>query len=189
MRDNAGAITLSKRALIIVDMQEGLFSGPRHDAEGLLSRLDALAVRLRANGVPIIFIKHSGPKGTALHTSQPGHAIHGSLTVDPADMTITKTSCDAFLDTPLAETLTRFDVDELIVTGCATDFCVDTTIRTALARGYKTIVPEDGHTTGDRPYLSAQKVIEHHNAIWADFISPVGPAILTRCELLGTEIS
>ncbi|WP_202800490.1 isochorismatase family protein [Novosphingobium sp. Rr 2-17] len=71
---------------------------------------------------------------------------------------------------------------ELIVTGCATDFCVDTTVRSALALGYKTIIPEDGHTTSDRPYLSAQKVIEHHNAIWANFISPVGPAHLTRCE-------
>jgi len=103
-------------------------------------------------------------------------------------MTITKVSCDAFLDTTLADILTRMDVDELIVTGCATDFCVDTTIRTALARGYRTIVPEDGHTTGDRPYLPAQKVIEHHNAIWADFISPVGPALLSCCDALGREV-
>jgi nicotinamidase-related amidase len=36
------------------------------------------------------------------------------------------------------------------VTGCATDECVDTTARSALARGYSTIVPEDGHTTADR---------------------------------------
>ncbi len=124
---------MSNQALIIVDMQEGLFAGPRHDAEGLLSRLDALAARLRAKGIPIIFIKHCGPEGTALHPSQPGHAIHQSLTVEPNDTTITKASCDAFLDTALAETLTRLNVDEVIVTGCATDFCVDTTIRTALA--------------------------------------------------------
>ena len=153
-----------------------------------LSRLDSLAVRLRAKGIPIIFIKHCGPEGTALHPSQSGHAIHGSLTVDPADTMITKASCDAFLDTALAETLTCLNANELLVTGCATDFCVDTTIRTALARGHKTIVPEDGHTTGDRPYLPAQKVIEHHNAIWAAFISLVGPATLTRCDLLGREL-
>jgi nicotinamidase-related amidase len=176
---------VSSQALIIVDMQEGLFAGPRHDAQGLLSRLDALAARLRLKGLPIIFIKHCGPEGSALHPFQPGHAIHHDLKVDPADTTITKASCDAFLNTDLAETLARLNVDELIITGCATDFCVDTTVRTALARGYKTIVPEDGHTTGDRPYLAATKVIEHHNAIWADFISPVGPAMLSRCDELG----
>lgn len=179
---------MSKQALIIVDMQEGLFVAPRYDADGLLSRLNGLAARLRAKGVPIIFIKHCGPEGDALHPTQPGHAIHRSLVVEAADMTITKVSCDAFLDTTLADILTRMDVDELIVTGCATDFCVDTTIRTALARGYRTIVPEDGHTTGDRPYLPAQKVIEHHNAIWADFISPVGPALLSCCDALGREV-
>jgi nicotinamidase-related amidase len=69
----------------------------------------------------------------------------------------------------------------LVVTGCATDYCVDTTVRSALARGYATIVPMDGHTTSDRPHLSARKIIEHHNAIWADFIAPGGPAVVCRC--------
>jgi nicotinamidase-related amidase len=180
---------VGRQALLIVDMQEGLFAGPRHDADGLLSRLDALAKRLRRKGVPVIFIQHCGPEGDALHPSQPGHAIHHSLTVEVTDTTIAKASCDAFLDTALADTLARLNVDELIVTGCATDFCVDTTIRAALARGYRTIVPEDGHTTGDRPYLTAVKVIEHHNAVWANFISPAGAAVLSRCDALGTEAS
>jgi hypothetical protein len=39
----------------------------------------------------------------------------------------------------------------------------------------------DGHTTSDRPHLSARKIIEHHNAIWADFIAPGGPAVVCRC--------
>ncbi|WP_426265488.1 cysteine hydrolase family protein [Sphingomonas sp. PWP1-2] len=173
---------MSKRALLVVDMQQGLFTDPRHDAAGLLARLDDLAFRLRTKGTPIIFIQHCGPDGDDLHPSQPGHALHQSLAVEASDTIITKACCDAFLETTLADTLAELKIDELIVTGCATDFCVDTTIRSALARGYKTIVPEDGHTTGDRPYLSAEKIIEHHNAVWANFISPVGPAHLTRCE-------
>lgn len=173
---------MNKQALLVVDMQQGLFIGARHDADGLLTRLNELAARLRAKGTPIIFIQHCGPEGDDLHPSQPGHAIHEALAVNGSDTIITKASCDAFLETPLAQALADLEISELIVTGCATEFCVDTTIRSALARGYKTIVPEDGHTTGDRPYLSAQKVIEHHNAVWANFISPVGPADLTRCE-------
>ncbi len=180
-----GAMGMSKQALLVVDMQQGLFAGPRHDAEGLLARLNELAARLRAKGTPIVFIQHCGPEGDALHPSQPGHAIHQALAVEASDTIITKASCDAFLGTTLADVLAELEVGELIVTGCATDFCVDTTVRSALARGYKTIVPEDGHTTGDRPYLPAQKVIEHHNAVWADFISPVGPAHLTRCDRIG----
>jgi len=173
---------MGKQALLVVDMQQGLLAGPRHDAAGLLARLNDLAARLRARGAPVIFIQHCGPDGDDLHPSQPGHAIHQALAVEASDTIITKACCDAFLGIRLADVLAELAVGELVVTGCATDFCVDTTIRSALGRGYTTIVPEDGHTTGDRPYLSAQKVIEHHNAIWANFISPVGPARLTRCD-------
>jgi nicotinamidase-related amidase len=176
---------LSKQALIIVDMQQGLFSTPRHDTDGLINRLNQLAARLRAHRSPVIFIQQCGPDGDFLHPSQPGFAIHGDLMVEPEDVIVTKASCDAFLNTNLAATLGELGVDEVIVTGCATDFCVDTTIRSALAHGYPTIVPEDGHTTFDRPHLSAQKVIEHHNLVWANFLSPVGPARLTRCEAIG----
>jgi len=49
-------------------------------------------------------------------------------------------------------------------------------VRSALALGYRTIVPSDTHTTADRPYLSAKKIIEHHNTVWSAFLSPIGPA-------------
>ena len=137
---------------------------------------------MRAKHLPVIFIHHCGPDGDGLHPSQPGHALHASLTVDTKDIIVAKASCDAFLDTRLGSILSELQVEEVIVTGYATDFCVDATIRSALAHGYRTIVPEDGHTTIDRAYMSAQKVIEHHNFVWANFLSPVGAAHMTRCE-------
>jgi nicotinamidase-related amidase len=75
-------------------------------------------------------------------------------------------------------------IGRLIVTGWATDYCVDTTIRAALARSWPTTVPSDGHTCADRPHLAAAKIIEHHNAIWADFIAPNGPAVVQPCATL-----
>jgi nicotinamidase-related amidase len=78
--------------------------------------------------------------------------------------------------------LAGLGIRDLIVTGCATDYCVDTTVRAALARRYRTVVPSDGHTTAERPHLSAAKIIEHHNAIWRDFIAPAGPATVCACS-------
>lgn len=176
---------MTRQALIIVDMQQGLFPVPRSDADELIMRIDGLAARFRANRSPVILIQHRGAPGEPLHPSQPGYAIHADLFVGPADPVICKESCDAFLNTELAAKLRELDVGEVIVTGCATDFCVDTTIRSALAHGYPTIVPQDGHTTFDRPYMSAERIIQHHNTIWANFISPVGPARLSRCDALG----
>jgi nicotinamidase-related amidase len=170
-------------ALIVIDMQQGSFTPatPRHDAEGLVGRLNALAGRVRAAGGIVIYVQHDGPPGDAHHPSQPGWRLLPGLKTGEEDLFVRKTSCDAFLDTDLDGALEGAGVDRVIVTGCATDFCVDTTVRSALARRYRTVVPSDGHTTADRPHLSARQIIEHHNAIWADFLSPVGPAVLARC--------
>jgi len=165
-------------ALIVIDMQQGSFTPatPRHDADGLVQRINALAGRVRAAGGPVIFVQHDGPADDPHHPDAPGWHLLPGLEVDDADVVVRKTSCDAFLDTSLAEVLRTAGADRLIVTGCASDFCVDTTVRSALARGYRTIAPADGHTTADRPHLSATQIIAHHNAVWADFLSPAGPA-------------
>ena len=60
----------------------------------------------------------------------------------------------------------------LIVTGCATDFCVDTTIRSANSRDYQVVVAADGHTTADRPHVDAGSLIQHHNWLWQNLIHP-----------------
>ena len=172
--------------LIIIDMQVGSF-GPdsrRHDPEGLIARLNALADRVRAGGGKVIFVQHDGPEGDPHHPSQPGWQLLPELKRLPTDRVVRKTACDAFLDTTLADELARHGIHDLIITGCATDYCVDTTVRAALGRRYRTTVPTDGHTTADRPHLSAVQIIAHHNAVWADFIAPVGPARLCACDEL-----
>jgi len=170
-----------KSALIITDMQQGLFSAPKHDAAGLVTRLNQLARRIRAASGIVIFIQHEGLAGDAFEPQSPGWQLLSDLVVEPNDVIVSKKSCDAFLNTKLADLLRTNGVDRLVITGCATDYCVDTTIRSALARGYATVVPADGHTVSDRPHMSAEKIIAHHNAIWADFIAPRGPAVISRC--------
>lgn len=174
-----------KQALLVIDVQQGLFATPRYDGEALIARLNEIADRFRKKGAPVIFIQHCGPEGEELHPAQPGHALDPRLTTAPADIRIAKQSCDAFLDTPLSDTLASLSIAEVVITGFATEFCVDTTVRSALARGLRVVVPADGHTTADRPHLSASKVIEHHNATWPWLISPAGAARMTICADVG----
>jgi nicotinamidase-related amidase len=171
-------------ALIIIDMQQGAFieGPPIHDAEGLIGRLNKLADAVRAQNGAVIFIQHDGPPGDAFHPDRPGWKLIEDLAPLPTDTVIRKKSCDAFLETSLEEFLRVRAIDRLIITGWATDYCVDTTVRSALARGYPTVVPSDGHTAANRPHLPAEKIIEHHNAIWSDFIAPGGPAVVLPCS-------
>lgn len=172
-----------KTALVIIDLQEGSFTprSARHDTSGLVERLNGLAGAVRAAGGSVIFVQHDGPLGDPHHPDQPGWHLLPEVDARDGDLYVRKTACDAFLGTSLDATLKSHAIERLIVTGCATDYCVDTTVRSALARGYATIVPADGHTTADRPHLSARQIIAHHNAIWADFIAPGGPALVCPC--------
>lgn len=172
-----------RQALIIVDMQQGSFGLDvgRHDSDGLVDRLNRLAERVRGAGGLVVFVQHAGPEGDPHHPSQPGHALIDALEVHSEDLRVLKTACDAFLETSLEAELRARGITGVIVTGCATDYCVDTTVRAALARGLATTAPSDGHTTSDRPHLPAAKIIQHHNAIWADFISPAGSARVCPC--------
>ena len=170
-------------ALLIIDMQLGSFGAEarRHDATGLVARLNVLAAEVRdANGT-VIFIQHDGPAGDPHHPDAPGWALLPALDRRDADLVVRKTSCDSFLDTTLEAELASRGIRDVVVTGCASDYCVDTTVRSALARRYRTVVPRDGHTTSDRPHLDALSIIAHHNAIWSDFLAPAGPALLCVC--------
>jgi nicotinamidase-related amidase len=164
-------------------MQVGSFGqdARRHDVPGLVTRLNTLARRVRKAGGTVIFVQHDGPEGDPHHPGEPGWAILPELETLPTDVTVRKTACDSFLGTALESVLAERDIRDLVITGCATDYCVDTTVRSALARSYRTTVPSDGHTTADRPHLSAAKIIAHHNAIWSDFIAPGGPAQICAC--------
>lgn len=175
-----------KQALIIIDMQQGSFTTetPRHDPVALVVRLNRLAEGVRRRGGVVVFIQHDGPDGDPHHPSLPGWRLLRELDAQLTDTVIRKRSCDSFLETGLDDFLKQQGVEQLIVTGCATDYCVDTTVRSALARSWPTIVPSDGHTTSDRSYLPAVKIIEHHNSVWADFIAPSGPAVIRRCAEL-----
>lgn len=172
-----------RQALIVIDMQQGSFTAasPRHDSAGLVQRLNRLAARVRAADGTVVFVQHDGPVGDPHHPDAPGWHLLPGLEVREGDVVVHKTACDSFLGTTLDRVLETHRIEGVIVTGCATDFCVDTTVRSALARGIPTVVPADGHTTADRAYLPAAKIIEHHNAVWADFIAPAGPATVCPC--------
>lgn len=98
---------------------------------------------------------------------------------------IRKRACDSFYETDLQDTLQQHGSRRLIVTGCATDFCVDTTIRAALSLDFEVVVARDAHTTANRPHLDAVSVIEHHNSVWEELIHPrIQVQVLPTAEII-----
>jgi len=172
------------KALLIIDMQKVSFTPdtPRFDSEGVVERINLLSDIFIKNGDNVVFIQHDGSKeGFCIpHTEE--WEILSSLNVAPSDLSISKTANDSFYKTKLKSELVKRGVDELVITGCATDFCVDSTVKSALTHDFNITVIADGHTTADRPNLTAKQVIEHYNWIWEEMTATNGKIEVMKLE-------
>ena len=173
-------------AVLAIDVQTGLFCTKLapFDAEAVVARINAVTAKARQAGAPVIFIQHNGePGGGEVVPGTEAWKLHPSLVVQPGDLVIRKTTCDAFYGTSLEAELRARAITTLVLMGYATDFCVDTTLRIAVSKDYGIIVVADAHTTTDNPVLKADVVREHHNWAWANCISTRGVTVLEASEL------
>ncbi|WP_299800598.1 cysteine hydrolase family protein [uncultured Maribacter sp.] len=164
------------KALLIIDMQKGSFTPktPRFDIDGVVKRMNKLADLFRKAELPVIYIQHDGTGTGEFEKNSSEWELLDSLKVEPSDIVIDKYANDVFYNSELQSKLTELNATELLITGCATDFCVESTIQSALTKDYNITVVSDGHTTGERPHLTAKKVIEHYNWVWKNMIPTKG---------------
>ncbi|TCD21107.1 isochorismatase family protein [Pedobacter psychrodurus] len=151
-------------------MQVGSFKpyALRHDTLGVIERINKLSDYFRANHDKVIFVQHDGSKENIFLPNTIDWELLPELIKNPTDYIVSKSANDSFYNTDLQNTLIENNITELFITGCATDFCIDTTVKSAVSKDYNVTVVEDAHTTADRPHLSAPKVIEHYSWIWSE---------------------
>ena len=157
-------------ALLIIDMQTGLYDGPEKpfERERVLATINLLIQRARLAGAPIFVAHHTGPAGSLIEAGSPLWRLWHGLEVDESrDHLFNKTRPSCFLGTNLEAQLKAAQVNELVIVGMKTQFCLDTTCRVAVELGFSVVLPEDGHTCMDTPALKAEAIIEHHNATLA----------------------
>lgn len=167
-------------ALLLVDLQDALCRGrwAAFEAPALLMRLDAAAASARAAGVVVVWIQHEEAEGP-LAPGGPGWQLDASLHPEPQDLRVRKTACDAFFRTPLHPLLQQHGVQRVVIGGLQTEFCVDSTVRGALAHGYPTVLLADGHGTLDTEVLRAPQIVAHHN-LTLGHVGNFGPAVAVR---------
>lgn len=154
------------KALIVIDVQEGLF-GPEPKpafSSDVIARINTLTQRARLHGVPVIFVQHEATTGEYFTYASEAWQLASGLVTDENDTLVRKTTPDSFLRTDLDALLKRAGVSQIVVCGYATEFCVDTTVRSAAGLGYDVVLVSDAHTTHDKPHASAAVIITHHTA-------------------------
>lgn len=158
---------MTDTALIIIDVQNGMFTHSEQPFEGarMLAHIDALVQRARSASVPVIFVQHDGGSGHPLEKMTDGWQIHPATGYRAGDVVIEKRYCDAFHATTLHEHLQRNHVQNIVIAGMMTQYCVDTSCRRAFSLGYKVVLASDAHSTFSHGELSAAQIIAHHNMI------------------------
>jgi nicotinamidase-related amidase len=153
---------MSQTALLIIDVQKTLVDEPPrvHEPDRLLAALRELIERARAASVPVIYVVDDEVDAPG----SPGWDVHPALGRVASELRVSKTACDAFHETTLAAELAARGITRLVVAGCKSQYCVDSTCRRAVTLGFPVVLVADAHSTNARAHLSAEAIIAHENA-------------------------
>ncbi|GLI85225.1 isochorismatase [Rossellomorea marisflavi] len=155
---------MSKRALLIIDVQQAMFNEGEqvHNANALLQTITTLKAKAESMDIPVFLIQHEALEGKPLELGTTGWEIHPRV---KGGTVIHKMTPDSFHQTDLHEQLQTRGVEELFLTGIQSEVCVDTTCRRAFSMGYKVTLVSDAHSTWDSGVLKAEDIIHHHNGV------------------------
>lgn len=171
--------------MLIIDLQKGLFHAdpPPWQARKIVERINECADAFRGAGAPVFLIQHDGTEEEGVAPETDGWQLVPELRVSSQDARLRKTACDAFQATTLHPELRKWNIHTVVIAGYATEFCIESTVRAALGRGYRVWVVSDAHTTNDSPVLPAAKIVEHHNQTWPECAANHPVRLITSREL------
>jgi nicotinamidase-related amidase len=158
-------------ALLVVDVQAGVvdWANPACEGERVLARINDLLARAREAEAPVIYVQHDSGAGGLLAAGTPAWEIHPLIAPMSGEPVIGKRASDSFYETTLKERLEALGIRHLVVVGCRTQYCVDTTCRQATSLGYDVTLVRDAHTTMPTHTLTPAQIIAHHNQTLDDF--------------------
>jgi nicotinamidase/pyrazinamidase len=181
---------MAKQALIVVDVQNDFCPGGTlavshgdEVVEPLNKEIDAFLDR----GEPVYksrdwhppatkhFKKYGGTWDVHCVQNTPGAEFHPALRDDPRIEVISKGLGDkdcysAFDETDLASKLHRQNVEEVVVGGLATDYCVKNTVLDALKQGFKVKALKNAMRAVDVHPGDGDRAIEEMRAAGAEIV-------------------
>lgn len=135
--------------LVILDVQDAI-DRPVWDGKsnpGYLASIQRLLAYWRANGWPVVHVKHDEPTPTSsYHTHGPWNAIKREVAPVAGEPVIAKQQNCAFIGTGLDAVLKDMGAERLVLTGVVIHNSMDATVRAGKAMGYHIILPSDATT-------------------------------------------
>jgi nicotinamidase/pyrazinamidase len=183
-------MTNTKQALLVVDVQNdfcpgGALAVPHGDE--VIEPLNKLIDGFLERGDPVYLSRDWHPLKTKHFTDYGGtwpvHCVqntsgaqfHPALRQDPRIKVISKglgdkDSYSAFDETDLAEQLKREHVEEVVVGGLATDYCVKNTVLDAIKNGFHVRAVEEAMRPVELKPGDGEKAVEEMRAAGAEIV-------------------
>ncbi|MDQ1412363.1 MAG: hypothetical protein QOJ52_1417 [Acidimicrobiaceae bacterium] len=146
-------------ALLLVDAQRNMLEGevPIPGATDLRLTLESLLAQARTAGAIVVHVQNDGPPGSPDEPHTEGWEL--VLPPAPGEVVVRKGEGDAFAANPeLADTLRELGVDQVIVAGLQSEFCIQATSLGAMKGGFRVFVPHGAHGTYDDGTSAAAEV-------------------------------
>ncbi|WP_024416915.1 cysteine hydrolase family protein [Streptococcus suis] len=153
-----------KSALLVIDIQNLLVEEKPYAIEERLALWQDSLAQARQASIEIIYVRQNDEELIKGTTDWEIHSIVAPLA---SEKIFDKTFNSAFKETGLHAHLQEKGIEQLIIMGMATNFCIDTTIKVAYELGYKVAVIQDGTTTGYSGQLDTKDLIDHYQNIWS----------------------
>jgi len=140
MNESAHATTL-----LIIDVQESVLVDCA-DVDGVLDRINQLTRLAHSQGAAVIYVQHQDPDDPDMALGSPGWQLAAGLERLDEDQVVAKRYRDSFAATVLNDTLSQSGTQRLVIAGAHSDYCVQTSVVSALMHGYDVTLVRDGHT-------------------------------------------
>ena len=154
---------MENTALLVVDVQNSLVLAQPFAVKEVICNIKKLIKICRENNVEVIYIQHNDKIGSKLEPNSVGWKIYEEISPNSNEEVINKNYNSAFKETNLKEYLGNKGINQLIITGMQTEYCIDTTCKVAFEYGFKLIIPEKTNTTFNNGNILAKDLYEHYN--------------------------
>lgn len=148
---------MTRRALIVVDIQNDYFPGGKWPLSGTEAAADnaaRLIAAARDAGDVVVHVRHEFATDDAPFFSpgSQGAQIHPKAASRDGEPVVLKHNINAFRDTGLKAVLDARDVEEVVICGAMSDMCIDATTRAADDFGYRVTVVHDACAARDQEF-------------------------------------
>lgn len=162
---------MRKRCLLIIDVQTALTSQYPVDENKMIEHIRKLIRVCHNQHLEIVYVRHHDEE---LILNSDGWQIDSRITPRQDDKIFEKEYNSAFKNTNLDAYLKSQGIQDLIIVGMQSEYCIDTSIKVAFELGYRVIVPKDATTTFDNDIISG-KVLKQYleEKIWKNRFAQV----------------